>query len=146
MTSRLDYYSASPKAMKAMIAMEALTSNLSIEPALLHLIKIRASQLNGCAFCTDMHSVDARRFGESDRRLYAIVVWRDSNFFNPRERAALAWTEAVTLLSQDHVPDAVYEQARTQFSEGELVDLTMAVSTINSWNRLAVSFRQTPSA
>ena len=144
MNSRLDYYSASPKAMKAMIAMEALTSNLSIEPALLHLIKIRASQLNGCAFCTDMHSVDARRLGETDRRLYSIVVWRDSGFFNARERAALAWTEAVTLLSESHVPDDVYTQAREQFSEGEMVDLTIAVTTINSWNRLAVSFRQTP--
>lgn len=145
MTVRLDYYSASPKAMKAMIAMEALTRDLSIEPALLNLIKIRASQLNGCAFCTDMHSVDARRIGETDRRLYAIVVWRDSGFFSPRERAALAWTEAVTLLAQSHVPDDVYALAREQFGEGELVDLTMAVSAINSWNRLAVSFRQTPS-
>lgn len=146
MTVRLDYYSASPKAMKAMIAMEALTRDLSIEPALLNLIKIRASQLNGCAFCTDMHSVDARRIGETDRRLYAIVVWRDSGFFSPRERAALAWTEAVTLLAQSHVPDDVYALAREQFGEGELVDLTMAISAINSWNRLAVSFRQTPSA
>ncbi|RON50388.1 carboxymuconolactone decarboxylase family protein [Pseudomonas frederiksbergensis] len=145
MIPRLDYYSASPKAMKAMLAMEALTSHLSIEPALLHLIKVRASQLNGCAFCTDMHSVDARRLGETDRRLYSIVVWRDSNFFNPRERAALAWTEAVTLLAQSHVPDEVYALAREQFSEGELVDLTIAVTTINSWNRFAVSFRQTPS-
>jgi AhpD family alkylhydroperoxidase len=144
MNPRLDYYSASPKAMKAMIAMEALTGQLSIEPALLHLIKIRASQLNGCAFCTDMHSVDARRLGETDRRLYSIVVWRDSGFFNARERAALAWTEAVTLLCDSHVPDAVYAQAREQFSEAELVDLTVAVTTINSWNRLAVSFRQAP--
>jgi AhpD family alkylhydroperoxidase len=146
MNARLDYYSASPKAMKAMIAMEALTSNLSIEPALLHLIKIRASQLNGCAFCTDMHSVDARRLGETDRRLYSIVVWRDSGFFNPRERAALAWTEAVTLLSENHVPDDVYALAREQFNESEMVDLTIAVTTINSWNRLAVSFRQSPSS
>ena len=145
MSPRLDYYNASPKAMKAMIAMEALTANLSIEQPLLQLIRIRASQLNGCAFCTDMHSVDARRAGESDRRLYAIAVWRDSNFFDPRERAALAWAEAVTLLAESRVPDDVYEQAREQFSEGELVDLTMAVTTINSWNRLAVSFRQTPS-
>ncbi|MDQ3203888.1 MAG: carboxymuconolactone decarboxylase family protein, partial [Pseudomonadota bacterium] len=99
MNPRLDYYSASPKAMKTMIAMEALTSSLSIEPALLHLIKVRASQVNGCAFCTDMHSLDARRLGETERRLYAIVVWRDSNFFTLRERAALAWTEAVTLLA-----------------------------------------------
>ncbi|MCF4996905.1 carboxymuconolactone decarboxylase family protein [Pseudomonas syringae] len=145
MSPRLDYYSASPQAMKAMIAMETLTRNLSIEPPLLNLIKIRASQLNGCAFCTDMHSVDARRAGETDRRLYAIVVWRDSGFFNPRERAALAWVEAVTLLCQSHVPDDVYALAREQFDETELVDLTMAVSTINSWNRLAVSFRQKPS-
>ncbi|WP_192551881.1 carboxymuconolactone decarboxylase family protein [Pseudomonas sp. IzPS59] len=144
MSPRLDYYSASPKAMKAMIALEALTSSLSIEAPLLHLIKIRASQLNGCAFCTDMHSVEARRAGETDRRLYAIAVWRDSGFFNLRERAALAWTDAVTLLAESHVPDDVYEQARTQFNEGELVDLTMAVSTISSWNRLAVSFRQVP--
>ncbi|PNA01036.1 MULTISPECIES: carboxymuconolactone decarboxylase family protein [unclassified Pseudomonas] len=145
MSPRLDYYSASPKAMKAMIALEALTSSLSIEPPLLHLIKIRASQLNGCAFCTDMHSVEARRAGETDRRLYAIAVWRDSGFFNLRERAALAWTEAVTLLADSRVPDDVYQQAREQFNETELVDLTMAVSTINSWNRLAVSFRQIPS-
>lgn len=146
MNPRLDYYSASPKAMKAMIAMEALTSNLSIEPALLHLIKIRASQVNGCAFCTDMHSLDARRLGETERRLYAIVVWRDSNIFSLRERAALAWTEAVTLLAETRVPDAVYAEAREQFSDSEMVDLTLAVNTINSWNRLAVSFRQTTSA
>ncbi|MHB2242063.1 carboxymuconolactone decarboxylase family protein [Pseudomonas monsensis] len=145
MSPRLDYYNASPKAMKAMIAMEALTSHLSIEQPLLQLIRIRASQLNGCAFCTDMHSVDARRAGESDRRLYAIAVWRGSGFFNPRERAALAWTEAVTLLAESHVPDEVYQQAKAQMSEAELVDLTIAVTTINSWNRLAVSFRQTPS-
>ncbi|MHC8407328.1 carboxymuconolactone decarboxylase family protein [Pseudomonas sp. TMB3-21] len=145
MNPRLDYYSASPKAMKAMIAMEALTSNLSIEPALLQLIKIRASQVNGCAFCTDMHSLDARRLGETERRLYAIAVWRDSNFFGLRERAALAWTEAVTLLAETRVPDAVYAEARGQFSDVEMVDLTIAVNTINSWNRLAVSFRQTPS-
>jgi AhpD family alkylhydroperoxidase len=145
MSPRLDYYNASPKAMKAMIAMEALTRDLSIEAPLLQLIRIRASQLNGCAFCTDMHSVDARRAGESERRLYAIAVWRDSGFFNPRERAALSWAEAVTLLAESHVPDDVYQLAKAQFSEAELVDLTMAVTTINSWNRLAVSFRQTPS-
>ena len=144
MSPRLDYYTASPGAMKAMIGLEALTSRLSIEPALLHLIKIRASQLNGCAFCTDMHSVEARRQGETERRLYAVAVWRDSGFFTARERAALAWTEAVTLLAESQVPDDVYAQARACFSEAELVDLTLAISTINSWNRLAVSFRQSP--
>ena len=144
MSPRLDYYNASPKAMKAMIAMEALTANLSIEAPLLQLIRIRASQLNGCAFCTDMHSVDARRQGETERRLFAVAVWRDSGFFSERERAALAWTEAVTLLAESQVPDDVYTLACGSFSEEELVDLTMAISTINSWNRLAVSFRQSP--
>ncbi|MCQ6254933.1 carboxymuconolactone decarboxylase family protein [Pseudomonas sp. Q11] len=146
MSQRLDYYSASPRAMKAMIGLEALSSRLSIEPGLLNLVKIRASQLNGCAFCTDMHSVDARRLGESERRLFAVAVWRDSGFFTPRERAALAWTEAVTLLAESQVPDEVFALARAVFSEEELVDLTLAISTINSWNRLAVSFRQSPGA
>ena len=144
MSPRLDYYSASPGAMRAMIGLEALTSRLSIEPALLNLVRIRASQLNGCAFCTDMHSVDARRQGETERRLFAVAVWRDSGFFSERERAALAWTEAVTLLAESQVSDDVYTLACGSFSEEELVDLTMAISTINSWNRLAVSFRQSP--
>ena len=145
MSMRLDYYGASPKAMKAMMAMEALTNDLSIEPALLNLVKVFASQLNGCAFCTDMHSIDARRLGETDRRLYSVVVWRDSIFFSTRERAALAWTEAVTLLAQSHVPDDIWEQLRGEFNDTEMVDLTVAITTINSWNRLAVSFRQKPS-
>lgn len=144
MSTRLDYYTASPKAMRAMMAMEALTNDLSIEPALLNLVKVLASQLNGCAFCTDMHSIDARRLGETERRLYAIVVWRESVFFSPREKAALAWTEAVTLVSSSHVPDDVWEQLQGEFSDAEMVDLTVAITTINSWNRLAVSFRQTP--
>lgn len=145
MSVRLDYYAASPKAMKAMMAMEALTNSLSIEPALLNLVKVFASQLNGCSFCTDMHSIDARRLGETDRRLYSIAVWRDSDFFSPRERAALAWAESVTLLSESHVPDDIWEQLKAEFSDTEMVDLTVAVTTINSWNRLAVSFRQKPS-
>ena len=146
MNPRLDYYSASPKAMKAMIAMEALTSNLSIEVPLLHLIKIRASQLNGCAFCTDMHSVDARRLGETDRRLYSIVVWRDSNFFSPRERAALAWTEAVTQISTHGAPDELHVALGAQFTPREQMDLTLAISMINCWNRLAIAFRKMPDA
>lgn len=146
MDARLDYYSASPRAMKAMITLEAMTRDLSIEQALLHLIKIRASQLNGCAFCTDMHSIDARRLGETDRRLFAIAVWRSSDFFNAREKAALAWTEALTLLTKGEVCDEIYQQVRAQFSEAEMVDLTMAINAISSWNRLAVGFRQKPSA
>jgi AhpD family alkylhydroperoxidase len=146
MSPRLDYYSASPKAMKAMITLEAQTSQLSIETPLLDLIKMRASQLNGCAFCLDMHAVEARQQGETERRLYALAVWRDSDFFTPRERAALAWTEAVTLLADSRVPDEVYAQVKAQFNEGEQVDLTMAIATINCWNRLAVSFRQSPPA
>ncbi|MFI8221637.1 carboxymuconolactone decarboxylase family protein [Pseudomonas sp. NPDC085632] len=145
MNARLDYYAASPKAMKAMMAMEALSNDLSLEPTLLNLVKVFASQLNGCAFCTDMHTIDARRSGETDRRLYALVVWRDSLFFSHRERAALAWTEAVTLLPQSHVPDDIWEQLKGQFNETEMVDLTVVIATINSWNRLAVSFQQKPS-
>ena len=145
MKPRMEHWKVAPGGFKAMSSLEAYLRDGGLDKRLLHMVKLRASQMNGCAFCTDMHSVDARRAGESDRRLYAIAVWRDSNFFNPRERAALAWAEAVTLLSESHVPDDVYQQAREQFDEGQLVDLTVAVSTINSWNRLAVSFRQTPS-
>lgn len=145
MEPRLDYYAASPRAMKAMITLEAMTSHLSIEEPLMHLIKIRASQLNHCAFCTDMHSIDARRLGESDRRLFSISVWRSSDFFSPREKAALAWTEALTQLTGSEVSDEVYEGLRAEFTEAEMVDLTMAINAISSWNRLAVSFRQKPS-
>ncbi|MFJ7795703.1 carboxymuconolactone decarboxylase family protein [Pseudomonas sp. NPDC096950] len=145
MESRLDYYAASPRAMKAMITLEAMTSNLSIDASLLHLIKIRASQLNQCAFCTDMHSIDARRLGESDRRLYSVAVWRSSDFFTAREKAALAWTEALTQMTGSDVSDEVYDQLRAEFTEAEMVDLTMAINAISSWNRLAVSFRQKPS-
>ncbi|WP_095192489.1 carboxymuconolactone decarboxylase family protein [Pseudomonas sp. Irchel 3A7] len=145
MESRLDYYAASPRAMKAMITLEAMTSNLSIDEPLLHLIKIRASQLNHCAFCTDMHSIDARRLGESDRRLFSISVWRSSDFFSPREKAALAWTEALTQMTGSDVSDEVYEALRAEFADAEMVDLTMAINAISCWNRLAVSFRQKPS-
>ena len=108
---------------------------------MLELVKLRASQINGCAYCVDMHTKDARAHGETEQRLYAVAVWKEAPFFTPRERAALVWTEAVTLVSHDHVPDQVYETARREFSEKELIDLTMAVIAINGWNRLAVSFR-----
>jgi alkylhydroperoxidase AhpD family core domain len=111
---------------------------------LIELVKLRASQINGCAFCVDMHTADARKGGETERRLYAVSVWRETPFFTPRERAALAWTESLTLLSQTHAPDEDYELVSAQFTPKEMVDLTVAISTINSWNRLAVGFRKMP--
>jgi len=112
-----------------------------LEPSLLELIKVRASQINGCAYCVDMHTKDARAAGETEQRLYAVAVWEEAPFFTERERAALAWTEALTVVSQGHAPDGVYKIAREHFNEKELVDLTMAIVAINGWNRLAVGFR-----
>jgi AhpD family alkylhydroperoxidase len=146
MKQRIDYYSAAPKAVEAMRGLQAQVDASGLEHALIELVKTRASQINGCAYCVDMHTRDARKAGESEERLYALAVWRESPCFSPRERAALAWCEAVTLVSHDHVPDAVFAEARAQFSEKELVDLTFAVIAINGWNRLAVSFRQLPVA
>jgi AhpD family alkylhydroperoxidase len=125
-----------------MYAVERYVRECGLERGLLELIKLRASQINGCAYCVDMHTKDARVNGETEQRLYAVVVWREAPFFTERERAALAWAEAVTLVSQEQVPDNVFEIARKQFSDKELVDLTMAVIAINGWNRLAISFRE----
>jgi len=141
MQPRLDYAKASPKAMEAMYALERYVRSSSLEPRLLELVKLRASQINGCAYCVDMHTKDARARGETEQRLFAVVVWKEAPFFTERERAALAWTEAVTLVSRDQVPDEIFEIARREFSESELIDLTMAVIAINGWNRLAISFR-----
>ena len=145
MEQRADFYKASPDAIKAMIALDAAVSKLGLEPLLLDLVKLRASQINGCAFCVDMHSADARRKGETERRLYAVAAWRETPFFTPRERAALAWTESVTLVATTHAPDADYAELAEHFSEKERVDLTTAIATINSWNRLSIAFRKTPS-
>lgn len=138
---RIDYSTVSPKALQALLAVERYVRESGIEPKLLELVKFRASTINGCAYCVDMHSKDARANGESEQRLYAVNVWQEAPFFTPRERAALAWTDAVTEVSLTKVPDEVYEHARQYFDEKELVDLTMAVIAINSWNRMAVSFR-----
>lgn len=139
---RIDFKARVPAAYRAMLALEAYVHNhAGLEASLLELVKMRASQLNGCAFCIDMHSKDARAGGESEQRLYLLPAWREAPFFTERERAALAWTEAVTLVGENHVPDDVYELARSSFSEEELVNLTMAVVVINGWNRLEVSFR-----
>jgi len=144
MTMRIDYPRLAPDAMKAMMALERYVRSSELEHSLIELIKLRASYMNGCAYCVDMHTKDARVAGETEQRLYAVPVWREAPFFSPRERAALAWTEAVTALGGSSVPDDVYEEAREHFSELELVNLTMAVIAINGWNRLAVSFRSEP--
>jgi AhpD family alkylhydroperoxidase len=115
--------------------------NCGLEPALIELVKLRASQINGCAFCIDMHTKDARAMGETEQRLYALSAWREAPFYTDRERAALAWTDAVTLVADGHVPDEVYTHVRQHFSQQELVNLTMAGIAINGWNRLAISFR-----
>jgi len=144
MGQRIDYTKVAPGALRAMYGLEKYLSKSSIEPSLRELIKMRASQINGCAYCIDMHSKDARANGESEQRLYGLSAWRETPYYTERERAALAWTEALTLIADNHVPDDLYEQARKQFSEQELADLTLAVISINGWNRLAISFRSEP--
>jgi len=141
MKPRLNPYQAAPDAMKAVAALESYVKGSGLEASLIELIKMRASQINGCAYCLHMHSWDARAKGESEERLYLLDAWRESPLYTDRERAALAWTEAVTLVSQTRVPDEAYEEVRGQFSEEELVKLTVAVAAINAWNRIAISFR-----
>lgn len=141
MQPRLDFYRASPDAAKAMLALEAAVSKLGLEPSLLELVNLRASQINGCESCVDMLSSEARRHGERERRLHAVAVWRESPFFTDRERAALAWTEALTRIFETRAPDADYEWLSRQFNEQERVNLTTAINTVNSWNRLALGFR-----
>jgi AhpD family alkylhydroperoxidase len=141
MQPRLDITKVSPAALKTMLDIEAYLRKSGLERSLVHLIKMRASQINGCAYCLDMHSKDARAEGETEQRLYALDAWRETPFYSPRERAALAWTEALTRIAETHAPDDVYREARAQFSEQELVDLTLAVVVINGWNRIAIGFR-----
>ena len=144
MEKRLDYSKAAPGSAQAMFKLQKFVEDSGLERPLLELVKIRVSQINGCAFCLDMHTKDARALGESEQRLYALNAWRETPFFTERERAALAWAEVVTLISQSHASDEEFQAARTQFSEEELVKLTMAIIAINGWNRLAISFRETP--
>lgn len=141
MSGRFDYATVAPEASSAMRGLERYVRASGLERSLLELVKIRASQLNGCAYCLDMHTKDARAAGESEQRLYALAAWREAPFYSERERAALEWSEAMTLLGRDGVPDDLYERARRHFSELELVNLTMAVIAINGWNRLSVAFR-----
>jgi AhpD family alkylhydroperoxidase len=144
MEQRLDFYKANPAAIKALIGVEERIGKSALEKSLTELVRLRASQINGCAYCVDMHTTDARKGGETERRLATAVVWRETPFFTDRERAALEWTEALTLVSQEHVPDAVWNAVRPHFSDEELVDLTLLVSAINAWNRFAISFRKLP--
>ncbi len=146
MQPRIDFYTASPDALKAMLALETAVSRLPLEKSLIELVKLRASQINGCAFCVDMHTTDALKGGETTRRLFGVSVWRETPFFTPRERAALAWTESLTLISQTHAPDEDYALVSAEFDAKEMVDLTVAITTINAWNRLAVGFRKMPQA
>jgi AhpD family alkylhydroperoxidase len=144
MQARLEAQKVSPAAYHAMLGLENFVRKSKLEPQLIELIKMRASQINGCAFCLDMHSKDARAAGETEQRLYALSAWHEAPFFTDRERAALAWTEALTLVAENHVPDEIYEEAKQYFSDEELVNLTLAVVTINGWNRLAIAFRAVP--
>jgi AhpD family alkylhydroperoxidase len=141
MKTRLDYGKAAPGSVQAMYKLQKYVEESGLEHSLLELVKTRASQLNGCAFCIDMHTKDARAAGETEQRLYGLSAWREAPFYTERERAALAWAEAVTNISQTHASDEEYEAARAQFGEEELVKLTMAVIAINGWNRLAIAFR-----
>ncbi len=144
MASRLNYAAVAPKGVAALRGLEAYVRQSGLDASLLELVKTRASQINGCAYCIDMHTKDARAHGETEQRLYALSAWRETPFFSDRERAALAWAEIVTRMGEHGVPDADYAAARAQFSETELVDLTLALVAINGWNRLCVAFGTTP--
>jgi len=144
MESRIDYARVSSRVLNAMMALQGAVNKSSLEPALMELVKMRASQINGCAFCIDMHSREAMAKGETAQRLFLLDAWREAPLYTEREQAALAWTEAVTLITDGHVPDDVFEQARQQFTDEELVELNLAVVAINGWNRFAITFRAIP--
>jgi AhpD family alkylhydroperoxidase len=144
MQPRIDYRKFSQEALKHMLGLEKYIAESGLDAKLIHLVKMRASQINGCAYCLDMHSIDARATGESEQRLYTLEAWRETPFFSDRERAALAWTESLTLIAQTHAPDDVYAELQKHFTEKEIVDLTFAVGAINLWNRLAISMRALP--
>lgn len=144
MEPRILYNKYSTNALHAMYALEKHLKTCGLEEKLLHIVKLRASQINGCAYCIDMHSKDARAAGDTEMRLYALNAWRETPFFTSRERAALAWTESLTLISENHAPDEIYDATRKEFTEQELVDLTYAITTINAWNGLAIAMRAVP--
>ena len=144
MKQRLDFKKASPEAYKAMAAVEGHARRSGLDHGLLELVRTRVSQINGCAYCIDMHTKDARAAGETEQRLYALSAWQDTSFYTPRERAALAWTEAITNIQHGHATDELYDEVRKQFSEEELVRLTLVITQINAWNRISIAFRVEP--
>jgi len=144
MNPRLDYSKTAPNAIKGLLELEKYVANSGLERPLYELVKIRASQINGCAFCLDMHTKDARKAGETEQRIYALNAWRETPFYTNRERAALDWTEALTLISENEIPDSLYQATQGYFTENEMITLTMAIIAINGWNRLAISFRTVP--
>jgi AhpD family alkylhydroperoxidase len=144
MQPRWEYMQVAPGAYKAMSGLEQHLHQCGLDESLLHLIKLRASEINGCAYCLDMHWKDLRAIGENEQRLYSLDAWRECPYYTDRERAALAWTEAITLITNGHVSDAVYEEVRPHFTGTELANLTLAIATINAWNRLAISARTVP--
>lgn len=144
MSARIDFAKVAPGAVRAMYGLEKYLSEASVEAPLRELVKLRASQINGCAYCVDMHTKDARAAGENEQRLYGLVAWREAPYYSARERAALEWTDALTLVADNHVPDDLYQRTRQQFNEQELADLTLAVAQINAWNRIAISTRVEP--
>ena len=141
MAERLRYGKAFPEGIHGLLNLGKIINNSGLEASLLHLVNTRASQLNGCAYCIDMHTKDARAAGETEQRLYALTAWRETPFFTPRERAALAWTEALTNIQQGHAPEAVYQEAHREFGDADLVKLSLAIAHINAWNRIAIGFR-----
>jgi AhpD family alkylhydroperoxidase len=144
MKARLNYAKVTPDALKAMLELEKYVHGSELERSLYELVKTRASQINGCAYCIDMHTKDARKAGETEQRLYGLSAWRETPFYSKRERAALEWTEALTLIAENDIPDSLYDSVRKHFDEKEMVVLTMAIIAINGWNRLAISFRTVP--
>jgi AhpD family alkylhydroperoxidase len=144
MAARMSYGKAAPGATRALNGLETYLAECGLEPILLDLVRLRASQINGCAYCVDMHSLDLRAAGETEQRVNNLSVWQDTPFFSERERAALLWTESLTLIAETHVPDEVYAQVKPHFSDQELVNLTLAITTINAWNRFSISFRSEP--
>jgi len=144
MEPRIDYRKHAPEATRAMMEIEKYIAGCGLDHQLLHLLKMRASQINGCAFCIDMHSKDARAGGETEQRLYELDAWRETPFYSERERAALQWIEAITKVGETHVPDAAFEEVKKQFTEKEIVDLTIVAGMINLWNRVAISLRAVP--